>query len=173
MNTNMNICIFCTFKSNKTIKDGDIAPWPIWNNLCTWPYGKIWAKRKENITEKDWTIEIGRFLFLPLAFAPSALRPYVCKMCIFLRCLKYLWPFWELGPPWTILDHPEPFQTTLDHFKLPCTISNYLGPFQITLDYLRPWPPTNLPWPPMELPWPPTYLPWSPTDLPWPSTYIP
>ena len=26
---------------NKTIKDGDIAPRPIWNNLSTWLHGKI------------------------------------------------------------------------------------------------------------------------------------
>ena len=39
-------------KLNKTIKDGDISPWLIWNNLSTWSYGKIWTKRQENLTEK-------------------------------------------------------------------------------------------------------------------------
>ena len=37
---------------NKTIKDGGIAPWLIWNNLSTRPYGKIWTKRKEKNNEK-------------------------------------------------------------------------------------------------------------------------
>ena len=63
-------------KLHKTIKDGGTAPWLIWNDLSTWPYGKIWTKRKERI--KDWTIGMGRmvecFLFLLQAFAPSALR---------------------------------------------------------------------------------------------------
>ena len=37
---------------NKTIKDGDIATWPIWNNLSTWPYRKIWRRRKKR-TQKN------------------------------------------------------------------------------------------------------------------------
>ena len=32
---------------NKNTKDGDIAPWLIWNNRSTWLFRKIWTKRKE------------------------------------------------------------------------------------------------------------------------------
>ena len=51
-----------TEEENETIKDGDIAPWLIWNNLSTWPNWKIWTKRKEKDTEKNWTIEMGRMV---------------------------------------------------------------------------------------------------------------
>ena len=78
-------------KSNKTIKDGGIAPWLIWKNLSTRPYGKIWTKRKEKNTEKDLTIVMGRmvehFLFLLQTFAPSALRLY---FPLFLVCVSIL-----------------------------------------------------------------------------------
>ena len=84
---------------NKTIKDGGIAPWLIWNNLSTWPYGKIWTKRKEKNTEKDWTIEMGRmverFLFLLQAFAPSALRLYCMYffLSLFVNFRRYPYNF--------------------------------------------------------------------------------
>ena len=36
---------------NKTVKDGDIAPWSIWNNLSIWLYEKILTERKEKNRE--------------------------------------------------------------------------------------------------------------------------
>ena len=72
------------YDNNKTIKDGGIAPWLIGNNLSTWPYRKIWTKRKEKNKEKRLNHDMGgmveRFLFLLQAFAPSALRLDVHKM---------------------------------------------------------------------------------------------
>ena len=31
-----------------TVKDGDIAPWSIWNNLSTWPYTDLSKEKEKN-----------------------------------------------------------------------------------------------------------------------------
>ena len=38
---------------NKTIKDGDIAPGPLWNNLSTWPYKERFEQREKKRTQKN------------------------------------------------------------------------------------------------------------------------
>ena len=122
------------YYSNKTIKDGDIAPWLFWNNLSTWPHGKIWTERKEKNTEKDWTIEmermVERFLFFPAALHAFGAQ-VVCLHHVFFPMLQASLTILE---SWTILDHFRPFRNISDHH----------GPFytildRITLNNIGPW----------------------------------
>ena len=78
---------------NKTIKDGDIAPWLIWNNLSTWPNGKIWTNRKEKNNEiglnhRNREDSIA-FAFLTSAFAPSALRPCIQHVSLIICKIRF------------------------------------------------------------------------------------
>ena len=80
--------------SNKTIKDGGTAPWPVWNKLPTWPYGRILTNRKDKNTEKRFNHRNGEDGWGFPCFAAS--------LCAFSA------------------DHfltlPEHLQTFLDHF---------------------------------------------------------
>ena len=110
---------------NKTIKDGDIAPWLIWNNLSNWPYGKIWTERKEKNTKKrlnNRNGEDGRaFPFYSAVLRASGaqaarvqndhLRPFPDRLGPFSDNFgsfpNYSWLF--LTSSWLFPDHPYLF----------------------------------------------------------------
>ena len=113
-------------QNNKTIKDGDIAPWSIWNKLYTWPYDKIWTKRKEKNKEKRLNHrkgEDGR----AFPFFAASLRAFgaqaLCMQNVFFSSdvssvFDRFGNFDHLGPSWTISDHLGQFQIALHNFKL-------------------------------------------------------
>ena len=95
---------------NKTIKDGDIAPWSIWKDLNK-------KKRNRNKGKEQYFLngeERQAFAFFPTAFAPSALRPCVC------------WIIANFGLSWILSDHFHPLSTTFIHFQ---ALSPILIPF--------------------------------------------
>ena len=103
---------------NKTIKDGDIAPWPIWKHLSTWPIGQLpdhFGQYPDiflhflNISWLYWTISwyFGPFRDHFLIF----LDHFVTISWCFLTTS---WHFMAIS--WLFLTFPEPFQTILDYF---------------------------------------------------------
>ena len=70
------LCDYC----NKTIKDGDIAPWKDVKKL-----NKDKRKEQRNNYILIWGGSSCVSIFFPSAFAPSALRPCECRIC---RCYE-------------------------------------------------------------------------------------
>ena len=127
---------------NKTIKDGDISPWLIWNNLSTWSYGKIWTKRKENNTEKILNHKKGEdgqaFLFFAAGLSAFSAQAVPIQN-VFLPMLQQSLTVLE---SWTILDflnYLRPFGTISDHFL---TILDRFMTFLLIL-----WHFLNISWP--------------------------
>ena len=123
--------------NNKTIKDGGIAPWLIWNNLSTWPYQKIWTKRKEKNTEKRLNHKYGDdgwafplFAASLCAFGAQAeCMQYVFSLlfCLFVSFKQYpnkfkqfldsSWPFPDKFLRWKVLKSTQKYSKVLKSTK--------------------------------------------------------